>query len=462
MSKDIDVLERDNFINLLLKIIGSFSDKKENVTFSINGEWGVGKSWVINRLEKQLEVIKKGKDNKYLILHYNAWQYDYYAEPLVSIVSALVDSIDEKNHLLPQKVRDFFKKTLKMIGAGMFSVIGEVIKCATDMNVNQVYADICKKKKEFKEKKADSKSYDELYALGKEIIKIRNALTKQAEKLSIVFIVDELDRCIPEYSIKVLERLHHVTNGIPNMITIIVTDKSKLDKNIEKVFGFNDTEKYLEKFIDFELELNKGNISNEIIGKCDDLIKKFEQGYFPQNDTLEDFFKTMLNDVDVRKHENIIKKIAFAHDLLFSDYPAKDYLFLCLELFYAVVIDVIGGERYIDTLVSYREAYDDFAILNAPSLKSTPIIDVLNTKIKTAFRIIQKEIANNFHGFNYVICSKQSLYATLMFFIENIGKSFSKSKVVKIKNGNGFYEQAYIDKTINDIVEFIGLYKILK
>lgn len=36
---------------------------------TIDGEWGCGKTWVLNELEKQLA---EDLENKYLIFHYNA------------------------------------------------------------------------------------------------------------------------------------------------------------------------------------------------------------------------------------------------------------------------------------------------------------------------------------------------------------------------------------------------------
>mgnify|MGYP003533024634 FL=1 len=44
--------------------------------------------------------------------------------------------------------------------------------------------------------------------------------------------VDELDRCLPEYSIKVLERLHHLTENTDNVITVLSMDKSQLEKSV--------------------------------------------------------------------------------------------------------------------------------------------------------------------------------------------------------------------------------------
>ena len=32
---------------------------------------------------------------RYILFHYNCWEYDYYEEPLVAIVASILDQIDE-------------------------------------------------------------------------------------------------------------------------------------------------------------------------------------------------------------------------------------------------------------------------------------------------------------------------------------------------------------------------------
>ena len=67
-------------------------------------------------------------------------------------------------------------------------------------------------------------------------------------------IVDELDRCIPEYAVKVLERLHHLTENQSNIITVIAIDKPQLTASVKQLFGFEHPERYLEIFINFEIK----------------------------------------------------------------------------------------------------------------------------------------------------------------------------------------------------------------
>ena len=52
--------------------------------------------------------------------------------------------------------------------------------------------------------------YDKYYAFHKVVKKAREELSKLAEDQTLVIVVDELDRCLPDYAIKILERLHHL------------------------------------------------------------------------------------------------------------------------------------------------------------------------------------------------------------------------------------------------------------
>ena len=54
-----------------------------------------------------------------------------------------------------------------------------------------------------------------------------------------------------------LERLHHVFEGIENVIVIIAMDKTQIRKSLEKIYGDNlDIDRYLRKFISFDLASN--------------------------------------------------------------------------------------------------------------------------------------------------------------------------------------------------------------
>ena len=83
-----DFLNRQPYIDLLKSVIKNQTEKKKSFSAAIDGDWGCGKTWVLYELEKQLS------DNReYLIFHFNAWQNDFYEEPLIAILSVMIESL---------------------------------------------------------------------------------------------------------------------------------------------------------------------------------------------------------------------------------------------------------------------------------------------------------------------------------------------------------------------------------
>lgn len=54
----IDILNRGEFVDRLLRLVENISDKKSTTCFAINGAWGCGKSFVLDMFEEKLNVIQ--------------------------------------------------------------------------------------------------------------------------------------------------------------------------------------------------------------------------------------------------------------------------------------------------------------------------------------------------------------------------------------------------------------------
>lgn len=70
----------------------------------------------------------------------------------------------------------------------------------------------------------------------------------------MVFIVDELDRCRPDFAVKVLERIKHLFD-INHVIFVLGIDREQLGYVIRSVYGDIDVENYLLRFIDVDFLL---------------------------------------------------------------------------------------------------------------------------------------------------------------------------------------------------------------
>lgn len=407
----LDILQRDEFVKQLERMIENISENKVSTCFAINSKWGCGKTFVLDMLQERLEEKQSEQtaDNKYFIIRYNSWKYDYYSEPLAAIVAELMTTIEERTALFPDS-----EEKQKILGAlygisiVLLTVFGTVAEVGTGLPLKDgIKAAIegCKEgQKNYKEKY----NYDEYLSLRKAIEELNVVLKDLSEKYRILFLVDELDRCMPEYAIKVLERLHHLTEGKTNIITVISMDKDQLKKSVEKIFGIENSDKYLEKFIQFEVKLDYGDVSEKITDKHADYIALFDYEKFPFDEPVEECLRAIFKNIDIRTQEQLVKKAMIAHKLLYND--KKDYSFMCMELLLAVLICVYKDESCFNGTKLDLSSFDNIF----PGLKKG-----LKPAFWEFFKIKLENVnftISNSNSINaFILPNKANLYGAIIF-----------------------------------------------
>lgn len=328
----IDVLNREKFVDQLIQLVENISEGKARVSFAIDGIWGCGKSFVLDMFEEQLAQIQSEETctDKYLIVRYNCWKYDYYEEPLVAIVATIIDAINDKTNFLQGEQREKVKGILKAVGTTLLSIPNNALKTATGIDAKEVFNVVKSGIDAGSEEYEKMKKYDVLFGLKQTLHSLQDALNEISEQYTLVILVDELDRCLPEYGIKVLERLHHLTENTENVVTIMAIDKMQLQTCIQHIFGFSDAGKYLKKFIQFSVPLDIGTASEKIIDKFSDYISLFDAALTPIQDSIEEYLQILFANIDAREQEQLIQRAMLAHRILYSD--VKDYSFMCMEL----------------------------------------------------------------------------------------------------------------------------------
>ena len=318
----IDILNRAKFVDDVFYVIETLSKNRKSSTFAINGEWGIGKSFVLGMLEEKLSSWQNEEtaDDKYIVFHYNCWQYDYYDEPLVAIVSALYDEAEKQCHLFSSKTSKMFKDVWLATKSSVGFIAGGVTQRLFGVNAHDMFREA----KKGIEESHDSKGYDEFVSFQSVILDAREKISKIAENYTIIVVVDELDRCLPEYAIKVLERLHHLFDNIDNLIVLLAVDKEHLNNTVSQIFGFNSTNSkkdinsYLAKFIDFELNLDNGTVNENYKNKYPEYYSKF----IANNNTISNFdeiVSSLLDPFEPRKRDKIFEKAELIHKMVFDE-----------------------------------------------------------------------------------------------------------------------------------------------
>lgn len=346
-----DMLRRDKYINQLINIIECISEKNGNYCFAIDGKWGIGKTYILELLENKLEKIQSEAtaDDKYFVFHYNCWKYDYYEEAAIAIISAMLDRLEQEERVFGKTADDFAKSAWGKAKDIIGDIAGEFSKNKIGINIVETVRDINDKTKKRNEQKYE---FDEMYSFRRTLDKTRDKIGELAKIKSIVFIVDELDRCLPEYAIKVMERLHHLFDGINNVTVILSVDSSQLNHSVQQIYGSEvDVDKYLKKFIDFTLILDKGEISENFMREYSEYFECFRDVAEGEKELFIEFFETMFDGIDIRAQKKIMAKAKLIHGLVCRT-NKYDLSLLCAEIAYSILSFIIKSEGVVHIIQS--------------------------------------------------------------------------------------------------------------
>lgn len=364
-----DFLNRQDFIQQVKTVIELLSANKKNSCFAISGAWGIGKSYVLEKLEKQLlfEQNEETALDKYFVFHFNCWEYDYYEEPLIAIVSAMLDEIKTKEYLFTEKAREHIIWAAKLVVSKLYENGSKWIENKVGVNPKQIIDEITEPHFDIT-KAIDSNQYDRYLDFKQALTALRNEIKEISSERTILFVVDELDRCIPEYQIKVLERLHHIFNDIENMQVILAVDKTQLERTIKKMFGDDaDTQKYLAKFIKFEIELNEGKYNRCFEEIFDYYFSQFEKSDDPN---IIEFKDHIFLGISAREKIEIIEKSHLLHNILNVSNEKKSALFMCVELFLVIIKHTKAEMPYKAHEISFSNMFGDYPTLGLAFLES--------------------------------------------------------------------------------------------
>lgn len=371
MEKKDCLLREDFEVSDICALIDYHSNKKSNISFAIDGEWGCGKSFVLEMVEEELKEEKtdNGLEDRYVVFHYNCWEYDYYDEPLVAIVSMMIKQIKEELKALNNKFNEEalhkdkkYRKILTVFtalkGAGSIVLAGldGIIEKQTGISIKNILEEFHVTEEEIKEINNNKEivdnisDFDPLTSFNNALNLLREALNIMAEEKTIVFVVDELDRCLPEYAIKVLERLHHISEGMKNLITVIAVDKSRLLDSISNAFGydkgegFKDSERYMKKFIDFYYPLDKGLFDSSDNMKYKTYLSLFDKEKCKLMIDFSDYMQFLFKEIDMREQEHLVEKAEMIHTIINRNNKDYDQSVMYMELLLTVLYSYYGIE----------------------------------------------------------------------------------------------------------------------
>lgn len=274
------------------------------LTIALQGEWGSGKTSLMNRLYNKL--CKDSKD--FIGINVNTWEYSMLSTPeetIVKIMERLVKSLSEGEK--QGKAMDRFSKWAKMGGGIAFRVAREAAKVAGGVAASLLIEGLVNGGPDGETPKGDDVTLAQL----KEVL--QEAIRSKDGKKVLVFI-DDLDRLNPPVAVEILELLKNIFT-LDNCIFILAIDYEVVVKGLEPKFGkLNDkNEREFRSFFDkiiqvpFSLPVNNYEPTTFLIDKLE------EVGYIDKKDrNHEKYLSTKLSKIienTVSKNPRSIKRL---------------------------------------------------------------------------------------------------------------------------------------------------------
>lgn len=245
----VDLLNNEAIAKTIVRLLRDRPDRP--VTVGVHGDWGAGKSSVLEMIEAGFEG-----EEKVLCLKFNGWRFQGFEDAKIALIEGIVTGLIEKRPVLTkagEAVKDVFRridwlKVAKKAGGLAFTafsgiptadqiqtIVGKLegfaadpAKLATKENVEAAVETV----KGILNPKGDSTNVPE------EINAFRKAFDDLLEKAGVdqlVVLIDDLDRCLPDTAIETLEavRLFVFTS---RTAFVVAADEAMIEYAVRKHF----------------------------------------------------------------------------------------------------------------------------------------------------------------------------------------------------------------------------------
>ena len=309
-----DKIGRQQLVEKMKYLIDALP-QDEHFCLALDGEWGSGKSFVMEMLRENLK-----EHSEYIVINYDAWKNNFYSDPLIAILSCIIDAMQEKLSEINgfqeavkaagKEALDSFLKSNKQAGK-----IATFIKTIVHV-INRVQKPF--QKDTTKGSISEFKSYQSLLSDVQDCLtKITEDHEYQNKVNKIIILVDEIDRCLPDEQLLVLERLHHLFD-IKNCVVIVALNKKAIHATFNRQYGGDGVE-YLRKFFSYNFIVETEYptfLRNLIKDFIDDINNSKKQDYVYTEQEIDPLISALLNE---------FRRISLTYKFSYSNRDIQNY-----------------------------------------------------------------------------------------------------------------------------------------
>ena len=401
------------------------------ITIALQGEWGSGKTSLMNLLRYNLCDVDNAP---YFPIWINTWQYSLMKTPSQAIMSILEGIINQIGALNPnehkwdeskKKIGSLFKK---MAIAGTKAAVGAV---GIDSGLVDDVLD-----------NGESSSSD-IMQLKEEIEKlIADALDRDSSKQGFIFYIDDLDRIDPPVAVEILELLKNIFD-LEKCVFVLAIDYDVVIKGLKPKFGelTDANEREFRSFFDkiiqlpFSMPVASYNVDTFLV----DALSKIE--FFSQKELADQQLAERLSEItrlSVGTNPRSLKRLTNTLALISIIYEEQkggsssasmldkliNYALVCIQIAYPYIYNQLAEEP---DFKSWNEKI-------ASKLKLQPLTDEEAERLSAA-----EEFDEEWEKVVFRMCQKETFLSNRVFCVSTL-----LNKIAEIINN---------DNNLGEIIE---------
>jgi len=237
-----DLIGHDAYRDGLVEVIRSV-ESKGSFTIGIYGQWGTGKTSILKQIKAAFDNPISEDDKPVLTVWFNPWQFvadEHLIIPFFHTLIASLEKISTESTTEKKNKLDIFLKRIASVPLALVYGMEGELKIPYLLNTKFLASktlDHLAEKKDLFDKKNEQKDETAIQTATKDYESTYYNLIKTLQDaaaeldLKIVVFIDDLDRCLPEKAVQLLEGLK-VLMDLPNFVFVMGVAKEVIERGI--------------------------------------------------------------------------------------------------------------------------------------------------------------------------------------------------------------------------------------
>ena len=410
-------LDRLNLIPYAEALAEFIESSDTPMTVGLQGDWGTGKTSMLNMLRGNEDNSKSGLLNseKCLVINFETWSYAQFNDGkslpmacLFALTTKLEEGLRKKKIVgadtsdafrkATDKLSSVFKKSIANASVGVMGINIPVGKAFQDDETPPAPDDSSKQMMEFRDNFS-------------EMVELWTSDSQRKQNKRVVICVDDLDRVKPIVALELLESIKNFLD-VPGCVFVLAVDYEVVQQGMKAKLGFEIQKTSGKSFFDkiIQLPFNMPKSSYDLQGYIGDLITVAE---FPESGTLKKNDLPFLEEITIcsigsnprsikrvmnyARLLNIIREKNKSQEHRFTSLDSKIlYALICMQIAWPEVFSHFMAEPTSETIQNlenweYLEGTPELKPMFERSADGEKLMNDISTFIDTLFSMIDED-----------------------------------------------------------------------